>query len=231
MKKDVRKLFVLFFIIAGLVLGGVSENYGQVENTAKGLRTLTGHTDWVRSIDISPHGKTLASGSADKTIRLWDVETGDLLETLTGHIGTVYSLRFSPDGPMLASSGADATIRFWDVETGNPVKTLTGHTDTIWQLRFDPQGKTTLASGSRDTTIRLWNTTSPVSEKSPQANTEKNRQKTTKRKADANGDGDVNVLDLVFITANFKEIEDLAADVNGDGDVNILDLVFIAARM
>ena len=95
MKKDVRNLSVLFFIMSALVLCGTSVSYGQ--------RTLTGHTDWVRSIDISPDGKMLASGSADKTVRLWDVETGEHLKTLTGHTEPLRAVRFSPDGLILAS--------------------------------------------------------------------------------------------------------------------------------
>ena len=66
---------------------------------------------------FSPDGKTLAGGSYDATIVLWDVGTGHPKKTLTGHTAGVYSVAFSPDGRTLASGGRDETIRFWDVDT------------------------------------------------------------------------------------------------------------------
>ncbi|MCC5644224.1 serine/threonine protein kinase, partial [Nostoc sp. CHAB 5824] len=74
-----------------------------------------------------PDGKTLASGSEDKTIKLWDVSTGKALKTLTGHSSKVNSVVFSPDGKTLASGSEDKTIKLWDVSTGKALKTLTGH--------------------------------------------------------------------------------------------------------
>ena len=77
---------------------------------------LTGHTSTVCSVAFSPDGKTLASGSGDDTIRLWDVATGRQIgNPLTGHTSSVYSVAFSPDGKTLASGSDDGTIRLWDV--------------------------------------------------------------------------------------------------------------------
>jgi WD40 repeat protein len=74
------------------------------------LYTLTGHEDPVRSVTISPDGQTLASGSEDNTIKLWNVKTGDLLCTLSGHESSVSSVAISPDGQTVASGSFDNTI-------------------------------------------------------------------------------------------------------------------------
>lgn len=88
------------------------------------LRTLEGHTDWVRSVVWSPDGAMIASGSADQTVRLWDAHTGQLLKTLQGHTNWIGSAVFSPDGMTVASGSADETIKLWDVLTGECLKTL-----------------------------------------------------------------------------------------------------------
>ena len=116
-----------------------------------------GYTGIINSVAFSPDGKTLASGSDDGTICLWDVDTGALKRTLTGHIRTVLSVAFSPDGSTLASGGGDNTIRLWDVGTRESIHTLTDteHTKGFTSVSFSPDGQT-LASGSADGTIRLW---------------------------------------------------------------------------
>ena len=75
----------------------------------------TGHTSLVNSVAFSPDGKTLASGSRDATIRLWDVASGREFKTLKGHLSDVDSIAFSPDGKTLASASDDKTIKLWDV--------------------------------------------------------------------------------------------------------------------
>ena len=120
------------------------------------LVLLTGHTGGVISVGFSPDGKTIATGSWDDTVRLWDANTGNTIRTLTGH-DDVYSVAFSPDGETLASGGGD-TIRLWDVATGDPIRTLTGHTwSSVRSVAFSPDGQT-LASGGGwdDNTVRLW---------------------------------------------------------------------------
>ncbi|QOV22771.1 WD40 domain-containing protein [Anabaenopsis elenkinii] len=117
--------------------------------------TLTGHSDYVYSVGFSPYGQTIASGSRDNTIKLWDVQTGKVRHTLTGHSSSVVSVGFSPDGQTLVSGSGDKTIKLWDVQTGNLRHTLTGHSRSVTSVGFSPDGQT-LASGSVDKTIKLW---------------------------------------------------------------------------
>ncbi|MFN6305885.1 MAG: protein kinase domain-containing protein [Microcystis sp.] len=78
-------------------------------------KTLTGHSNVVWSVAYSPDGRYLASGSWDKTIKIWEVATGKELRTLTGHSEAVYSVVYSPDGRYLASGSSDKTIKIWRV--------------------------------------------------------------------------------------------------------------------
>ena len=109
-------------------------------------------------MQFSPNGKTIASGSADKTVRLWDANTGTLLKTLTEHTGDVHSVQFSPNGKTIASASSDKTVRLWDASTGTLLKTFTGHIGEVHSVQFSPNGKT-IASGSADKTVRLWDAT------------------------------------------------------------------------
>ncbi|KAL6230308.1 hypothetical protein BDW75DRAFT_74574 [Aspergillus navahoensis] len=130
----------------------------QVEVTwNSSLQTLTGHSDSVLSVAFSANGSILASGSYDRTIRLWDVWTGRELQTLAGHLGLVQLVVFSSSGITLASSSDDRAIRLWDIQTGKEMRILKGHLGLVLSMAFSPDGLT-LASSSDDGTIRLWDT-------------------------------------------------------------------------
>jgi WD40 repeat protein len=127
------------------------------ENRTLAVNTLKGHEDSVGSVGFSPDGKKLASGSYDKTIKIWDVTTGKVLNTLKGHEGWVGSVGFSPDGKKLASGSYDKTIKIWDVTTGKVLNTLKGHESLVWSVGFSPDGKK--LAGSYDKTIKIWDVT------------------------------------------------------------------------
>ena len=135
-------------------------------NSPNLISILSLHNDAVRDLVFSPNGKILASGSSDKTIRLWDV-SDPLHPAQLGYPSSgessFRSLAFSPDGKTLASGGWKEII-LWDVSDPQLPKVLgsplTGHTNWVMSVAFSPDGKT-LASGSDDNTIRLWDVSDP----------------------------------------------------------------------
>ncbi|MBV8882612.1 MAG: serine/threonine protein kinase [Chroococcidiopsidaceae cyanobacterium CP_BM_RX_35] len=120
------------------------------------LHTLTGHLGSVNSVAISPKGDILASGSDDKTIKLWNLDTQQAITTLNGHTHAVKSVAFSPDGKILATGGDDKTVKLWDLNTAQEIYTLSGHSHAVKAVSFSQDGEF-LASGSWDKTIKLWN--------------------------------------------------------------------------
>lgn len=118
----------------------------------------------IRSVSFSPDSRTLASGSKDTTIMLWDVRTRKIRTILKGHKSVVTCVAFSPDGKTLASGSFDNTVILWDIDTGQAIATLKGHLSSsilskvgsINSISFSPDGRM-LASGGEDNTIILWN--------------------------------------------------------------------------
>lgn len=101
----------------------------------------------VFSVSFSPSGSVLASGSEDKTIKLWNVRTGQLIKTLVGHSRTVHSVTFHPSGDVLASGSTDSVIKLWNVRTGQLIKTLEG-SGNCHSLSFSPSGDVIVAGGA-----------------------------------------------------------------------------------
>ncbi|RMH77319.1 MAG: WD40 repeat domain-containing protein [Cyanobacteria bacterium J007] len=106
---------------------------------------------------VGAYGKTLllATGSDDRSVRLWRISTGQALQQLKGHTGPINCLAISPTGEQLATGSADGTVRLWRLPTGSLQATLTGHTGWINCLAISPDGQL-LATGSADGTVRLW---------------------------------------------------------------------------
>ena len=221
------------------------------------LKNFIGHKDYVDIAVLSPDGKTLASGSRDRTIRLWDTVTGEHLKTLTGHNSGILSIAFNPDGRVLAS-GSDGEMRLWNAGTGQHMQTFADYTSDVSNVSFSVDGR--ILAGGSDGEILIWDvvtgrllnkllvdgyvngidfstdgrmlasaaggslylwdiTLSTTSV--PQ----------TPQLADVNGDGSVNVQDLVLVASNFGKTGDNAADVNKDGMINITDLVLVAGAL
>jgi WD40 repeat protein/transcriptional regulator with XRE-family HTH domain len=112
------------------------------------------HTAAVQTLAFSPDEHTLATGSWDGTIKLWNLENGALL-WLGQHTGSIHRLVFTPDGHTLASSGDDAAIRLWDVSTGKRLQTLSSQSSAVYALAWSPDGSL-LAGGGFDGSTHLW---------------------------------------------------------------------------
>ena len=119
--------------------------------------TLTGHSDGVTSVAMSPDGKKVASSSLDGTARLWDAATGKELLIFRGHTDAVWSVAFSPDGSRLMTSALDKTAKIWDTASGRLLVTLTGHTESVNRAMFSPLERGSRAvTASDDGTAKIW---------------------------------------------------------------------------
>ncbi|WP_026104039.1 WD40 repeat domain-containing protein [Anabaena sp. PCC 7108] len=121
----------------------------------KQIHTLMGHSHIVNSLAISANAKYLVSGSQDKTIRVWNLVTGELIHTLKSHREGVFAVSLSPNEQIIASGSADKTIKLWHLETGELLGTFSGHANTVTALVFTASGEM-LVSGSLDKTIKIW---------------------------------------------------------------------------
>ena len=109
------KIFSLIAVFTSLFVGFEKLNAQDVSKF-KCLKTLKGHSYGVLSVAYSPDGTKIVSGSGDKTIKIWDANTGECLQTLVGHIEPVWSVAFSPDGTKIISGSLDHTIKIWGEE-------------------------------------------------------------------------------------------------------------------
>jgi len=118
-------------------------------------RPFSGHTASVLCMAISADMHKAASGSEDRTVRIWDVDSGKELRRLEGHRGAVRAVAFSTDGRQILAAGDDRLLRLWDVDSGKLIRTFEGHTDRVRAVALSADGKRAL-SGGQDYTVRLW---------------------------------------------------------------------------
>ena len=182
------------------------------------MKTFTGFISKTSKIVFSPDGNTIAAGGGGQEVHLWNVYTGERNTIITGHVGKFKHVLFSPDGQTLVTTSfwEDGTLRFWNPENGALKLMLGGIPDGVYDLAISPDGKT-LALSVDTGIILLWDYASLINP--------------SIHEADVNGDGVVDVHDLVVVAANFGKTGPNPADVNGDGIVNIADLIKVAAAI
>ena len=125
------------------------------------IESLIGHSDWIRAIAFSTNGKYLVSGSNDRTVRLWDLQTGQLIRLLKGHKQRVKCIQISENGKLIISASADNTLKIWEIATGNCIRTIktSQHSKTVLNAIAINSDLSIIATGStsRQGTIKLWN--------------------------------------------------------------------------
>jgi WD40 repeat protein len=139
----------------GRSVSGPTSAAGSSTSRWRCTNTFSAHKSWVSSIAFNPVLPMLASGSLDDTIKIWDIETGELTHSLSGHSRGINALVFSPKGQVLASCSDDHTVKVWNVGAGNILYTLQGHARDVTAIDIGSQGNL-LVSSSEDRTIRLW---------------------------------------------------------------------------
>jgi WD40 repeat protein len=106
-------------------------------------------------VAVTPDGRRAVSGSCDKTLKVWDLETGDEVLVLAGHSDWVYAVVVTPDGRRVVSASGDETLKVWDLETGDEVRTLAGHSDCVYSVAVTPDGRRAV-SASNDNALKIW---------------------------------------------------------------------------
>ncbi|TIB84618.1 WD40 repeat-like protein [Wallemia mellicola] len=127
------------------------------------MRVISGHLGWVRCVAVEPDNKWFATGAGDRTIKIWDLASGELKLSLTGHISTVRGLAVSNRHPYLFSCGEDKMVKCWDLESNKVIRHYHGHLSGVYAMAVHPTLDLLVTSG-RDSVARVWDmrTRAPV---------------------------------------------------------------------
>ena len=122
-------------------------------------QTLKGHTGWVRAVAFFPNGFSFASGSYDRTLKLWNTRDNQSFGTLSNHLGSISGINaiaVHPNGNTFAIACIDKSIKLWNFRSGKPVRNIEAHAGQVYSVAYSPDGNT-LVSASADKTLKLWN--------------------------------------------------------------------------
>jgi len=121
------------------------------------LTSNLGHSGRLVGIAYSPDGKYIVSGSEDKTLKLWDVQSGNEIRSFNGHTEWVSAVAYCPSGRYIASGSGDGSIKVWDILNGKEVFSFTGHKNYVRSLAYSPDGNYLVSVGFTEKNLKLWN--------------------------------------------------------------------------
>ena len=119
------------------------------------IRTLAGHSAWVRAVALTPDGHLAVSASDDHLLKVWDLASGTELHTLRGHSKGVWGVTVTQDGRLAVSASKDKTLKVWELTSGKEVRTLVGHSDSVAGVAVMADGRRAV-SASWDKTLKVW---------------------------------------------------------------------------
>ncbi|XP_047141942.1 notchless protein homolog 1 isoform X1 [Hydra vulgaris] len=129
----------------------------QPSESKKEIARMTGHQALINTVQFSPDGRLIASGSFDKSVKLWDGCTGKFIAAFRGHVNSVYQIAWSADSRLLCSGSSDSTLKVWDMKTKKLQCDLPGHSDEVYAVDWSPDGLR-VASGGKDKVLKIWRT-------------------------------------------------------------------------
>jgi WD40 repeat protein len=154
--KNFFNVKALQFTPDNLILAACGSDIKLMEMQGKLLRTFSGYTTDIWSMDYNSGAHKVIAGSYAKSIKVWNYDNASLLVTLSGHEKSCLPVALNATGDRAVSGSLDKSVRLWDLKTGDQVKKLEIHSENIFAVAFHPSGKYVL-SASADKTIRLWN--------------------------------------------------------------------------